>query len=121
MSSRSAGCRGVPLVCRPEKPTALGRTNDMSPAVRVQDCMRPGALAVAWEDSADAGFARMRRAGLDAIPVVKEGRVIGLLEHGAAHACQEGGSRPSSVPVASLMRRSAFVCRASDTVEQTRA
>jgi predicted transcriptional regulator len=83
--------------------------------------MRPGALAVAWDDSADTAFARMRRADLDAIPVVKEHRVVGLLEHGAAHACQEGGGRPTSVPVAGLMRRGAFVCRASDTVEQARA
>jgi predicted transcriptional regulator len=83
--------------------------------------MRPGALAVAWDDSADAAFARMRGAGLDAIPVISEHGVIGLLEHGAAHACQERGSRPTSMAVASLMRRGAFVCRASDTVEQARA
>jgi predicted transcriptional regulator len=93
----------------------------MSPAVRVQDCMRPGDLAVAWDDSADAAFARMRGAGLDAIPVISEYGVIGLLERSAAHACREVGMRSVSVPVANLMRRGAFVCRASDTVEQARA
>jgi CBS domain-containing protein len=65
----------------------------MSQGVRVQDCMRPGALAVEWDDSADAAFARMRGESLDAIPVVDEHRVIGLLEHGAAHACRGDGIR----------------------------
>ena len=92
----------------------------MVQAVSVQDCMRPGARAVAWDDSADAAFAQMRGAGLDAIPVVNERRVVGLLEHGAAHACREGGIRSGSVPVADLMRRSVFVCRAGDTVERVR-
>ena len=93
----------------------------MSHSVRVQDCMRPGALAVALDDSADAAFARMRGAGLDAIPVVNEHRVIGLLERGAAYACRGGGIRSGSVPVASLMRRGVFVCRAGDTVEHALA
>jgi CBS domain-containing protein len=83
--------------------------------------MRPGDLAVAWDDSVDAAFARMRGAGLDAIPVISEHGVIGLLEHGAARAHGGGGVRPGPVPVANLMRRGAFVCRASDTVEQARA
>ena len=77
----------------------------MSHSVRVQDCMRPGALAVALDDSADATFARTRGACLEAIPVVNEHRVIGLVEDGAAYACQSGGIRSGSVPVASLMFR----------------
>ena len=93
----------------------------MSHSVRVQDCMRPGALAVALDDSADAAFARMRGACLDAIPVVNEHRVIGLVEQGAAYASRGGGIRSGSVPVASLMRRGDFVCRAGDTVEHALA
>ena len=51
----------------------------MSPAARVRDRMRPGAVAVAWNDGADAALARMRDARLDAIPVVNQGcSVLGL-------------------------------------------
>jgi CBS domain-containing protein len=45
--------------------------------------MRPGATAVAWSDSAEAALARMRDAGLGAVPVVNDQRVIGLLERAA--------------------------------------
>ena len=93
----------------------------MSHSVRVQDCMRPGALTVALDDSADTAFARMRGACLDAIPVVNEHRVIGLLEQGVAYASRGGGIRSGSVPVASLMRRGDFVCWAGNTVEHALA
>ena len=90
----------------------------MSRAVRVRERMRPGAVAVAWHDSAEAALARMRAAGLDAIPVVNELRVIGLVERSAAGAAQRGGNWLGAVPVASLMRRGAFACRTADTLEQ---
>jgi len=93
----------------------------MAQAVRVRDRMRPGAVAVACQDSADAAFARMRNARLDAIPVLNGRRVIGLLERGAAYACQSDGGRLGSVPVASLMRRGVFLCRAGDTLEHAPA
>jgi predicted transcriptional regulator len=86
----------------------------MSRPVRVRDRMRPGAVAVAWDDSAEAAFARMRSARLDALPVVNDQRVIGLLERDATLACECGGNRLGSVQVASLMRRGVFVCRADD-------
>ena len=86
----------------------------MSRPVRVRDRMRPGAVAVAWDDSAEAAFARMRSARLDALPVVNDRRVIGLLERDATLACECGGNRLGSVQVASLMRRGVFVCRADD-------
>ncbi len=47
--------------------------------VRVRDRMRPGAVAVAWSDSADVALTRMQDARLGAIPVVNDQRVIGLL------------------------------------------
>src|SRR3954451_3589496 len=84
--------------------------------VRVHDRMRPGGAAVAWGDSAEAALARMRDAGLDAVPVVNDERVIGLLERDATLACGRGGDWPGSVPVASLMRRGVFVCRADDAL-----
>lgn len=93
----------------------------MAQAVRVRDRMRPGAVAVACQDSADAAFARMRGACLDAVPVLNGRRVIGLLERGAAYACRGDGSWLGSVPVASLMRRGVFVCRAGDTLEHALA
>jgi predicted transcriptional regulator len=93
----------------------------MPRTTRVRDRMRPGAMTVAWNESADAAFARMRSAGLDAIPVLSGQRVIGLLEHGAAPACQRGGNWLGSISVASLMRRGVFVCRANDTFEQALA
>ncbi len=93
----------------------------MPQTVRVRDRMRPGAGAVAWNDSADAAFARMRSAGLDAIPVVNDQRVIGLLERGAVPACQRGGNWPGSVPVAGLMRRGVFVCRMGDRLDDAHA
>ena len=89
----------------------------MSHVVRVRDRMRSGAGAAAWYDSADSAFARMRAAGLDAIPVVNGQGVIGLLERSAVGASRSGGNWLGAVSVASLMRRGAFVCRASDTVE----
>ena len=88
----------------------------MSRTVRVRDRMRPGDVAVAWSDSAEAAFARMRSARLDALPVVSDQRVIGLLEHDATLACGRDGTRLGSVQVASLMRRGAFVCRADDAL-----
>jgi predicted transcriptional regulator len=88
----------------------------MSRTVRVRDRMRPGDVAVAWSDSADAAFARMRSARLDALPVVNDRRVIGLLERDATLACGQGGNRLGSVQVASLMRRGVFVCRADDAL-----
>src|SRR5437763_14650635 len=88
----------------------------MSRPVRVRDRMRPGAVAVAWDDSAEAALARMRDAGLDAVPVVNDRRVIGLLERDATLACGHGGDWLGSVQVASLMRRGVFVCRADDTL-----
>ena len=88
----------------------------MSRPVRVRDRMRPGGTAVAWSDSAEAALARMREAGLDAVPVVNEQRVIGLLERTAVLACERGGNWLGAVPVASLMRRGVFVCRADDAL-----
>jgi predicted transcriptional regulator len=88
----------------------------MSRPVRVRDRMRPGAVAVAWDDSAEAALARMRDAGLDAVPVVNDERVIGLLERDATLACGRGGNWLGSVRVASLMRRGVFVCRADDAL-----
>ena len=93
----------------------------MPRTVRVRDCMRPGAVAVAWDDSAEAAFARMRAARLDAVPVVKDRRVIGLLERDAALACGRGGNWLGSVQVASLMRRGVFVCRAEDALDHALA
>src|SRR4051794_41852816 len=78
--------------------------------------MRPGAAAVAWGDSAEAALARMRDAGLEAVPVVNDGRVIGLLERDAVLLCERDGDRLGAVPVAGLMRRGVFVCRADDTL-----
>ena len=86
------------------------------PAVRVRDRMRPGAGAAAWYDSADDALARMRAAGLGAVPVVNGEGVIGLLERDAVVASRRGGNWLGAVPVASLMRRGAFACRADDTV-----
>src|SRR3954451_10074748 len=83
--------------------------------VRVRDRMRPGAVAVAWGDSAEAALARMREAGLEAVPVVNDGRVIGLLERDAVLACERGGDRLGAVPAGGLMRRGVFVSRADDT------
>src|SRR3954447_1581582 len=88
----------------------------MSRPARVRDRMRPGAVAVAWSDSAEAALARMRDAGLDAVPVVNDERVIGLLERDATLACGRGGDWPRPVPVASLMRRGVFVCRADEAL-----
>ncbi len=88
----------------------------MSRSVRVRDRMRPGAPAVAWDDSAEAALARMRDAGLDAVPVVNDRRVIGLLERDATLACRRGGNWLGSIQVASLMRRGVFVCRADDVL-----
>jgi CBS domain-containing protein len=93
----------------------------MSRTVRVRDRMRPGAVAVAWSDSADAALARMQVARLDAIPVVNDQRVIGLLERGATCACRHDGNWLGSISVASLMRRGVFVCRADDALEHARA
>ena len=93
----------------------------MARTVRVRDRMRPGALAVAWSDSAEAALARMRGAGLDAIPVVNDQRVIGLLERGATFASWCNGNWLGSVSVASLMRRGVFVCRADDALEHALA
>jgi predicted transcriptional regulator len=89
--------------------------------MRVRDRMRPGAVTVAWSDSADAALARMQDAGLDAIPVVHDQRVIGLLECGATCACQRDGNWLGSISVASLMRRGVFVCRADDALEHALA
>src|SRR5215217_4609803 len=93
----------------------------MSRTVRVRDRMRPGAVAVAWSDSADAALARMQVACLDAIPVVNDQRVIGLLERGATCACRHDGNWLGSISVASLMRRGVFVCRADDALEHALA
>ena len=85
----------------------------MARTVRVRDRMHPGAVAVAWSDSAEAAFARMRDAGHDAIPVVNDQlRVIGLLKRDAT--CN--GIWLGSVSVAGLMRRGVFVCRADDAL-----
>jgi predicted transcriptional regulator len=83
--------------------------------------MRPGDVAVAWSDSADAAFTLMRSARLDALPVLNDQRVIGLLERDATLACGRSGNWLGSVQVASLMRRGAFVCRADDTLKHALA
>ena len=93
----------------------------MSRTGRVRDRMRPGAVAVAWHDSAEAALARMRDAGVDAIPVVNDQRVIGLLEREAVLACERGGNWLGAVPVADLMRRGVVVCRADDTLDHALA
>jgi len=93
----------------------------MSRTGRVRDRMRPGAVAVAWHDSAEAALTRMRDAGVDAIPVINDQRVIGLLERDAALACGRGGNWLGSVRVASLMRRGVFVCRADDALRRALA
>src|SRR3954451_17704542 len=89
--------------------------------VRVRDRMRPGAVAVAWGDSAEAALARMREAGLEALPVVNDGRVIGLLEREAVLACERSGDWLGAVPVADLMRRGVLVCRAEDALDHALA
>jgi len=83
--------------------------------------MRPGAVAVAWDDSAEAALARMRDAGLDAVPVVNDERVIGLLERDATLARGRGANRLGPIQVASLMRRGVFVCRADDPLKHALA
>jgi predicted transcriptional regulator len=83
--------------------------------------MRPGAVAVAWSDSADAALARMQGARLKSIPVVNDQRVIGLLERGATCTCRHGGNWLGSVSVVSLMRRGVFVCRADDALQHALA
>ena len=88
----------------------------MSRTVRVRDRMRPGDVAIAWSDSAEAALARMRDTSLTAVPVANDQRVIGLLERDATLACGRGGNRLGSVQVASLMRRGVFVCRADDAL-----
>src|SRR5689334_11429303 len=93
-----------------------GRTGAMPRTVRVRDRMRPGTVAVAWSDSAEAALARMREAGLGAVPVVDDQRVIGLLERAAVLACERNGNWLGAVPVASLMRRGVLVCRAEDSL-----
>ena len=93
----------------------------MPRTMRVRDRMRPGAVTVAWSDSADAALVRMQYAGLDAIPVVNDQQVIGLLERGATCACQRDGNWLGSISVASLMRRGVFVCRANDALEHALA
>src|SRR4051794_41899423 len=89
--------------------------------VRVRDRMRPSAVAVAWGDSAEAALARMRDAGLEALPVVNDQRVIGLLEREAVLACERGSDRLGAVPAAGLMRRGVLVCRAGDALEDALA
>ena len=93
----------------------------MSRPVRVRDRMRPGAVAVAWADSAEVALVCMREAGLDAVPVVNDGRVIGLLEREAVLACERNGDQLGAVPVADLMRRGVLVCRAEDALERALA
>src|SRR3954454_11097827 len=93
----------------------------MSRTGRVRDRMRPGAVAMAWDDSAEAALARTRDAGLDAVPVVNDQRVIGLLERDATLACGRGGNRLGPIQVASLMRRGVFVCRADDPLKHALA
>src|SRR4051795_417085 len=88
--------------------------------VRVRDRMRPGGAAVAWGDSAEVALARMREAGLEAVPVVTDGRVIGPLEREAVLACERGGDRLGAVPVAGLMRRGVLVCRGGGTPPRAR-
>src|SRR4051794_5380305 len=89
----------------------------MSPAARVRDRMRPGAVAVAWNGGAHAPPPRMRAARLDAIPVLADDRrVIGLVERDAVRASRRGGNRLGAVPVADLMRRGVFVCREGDAL-----
>jgi len=83
--------------------------------------MRRAAAAVAWDDSAEAALARMREAGLDAVPVVKDGRVIGLLEREAVLARGRDGDRLGAAPAADLMRRGVLVCRAEDALERALA
>src|SRR3954453_22060167 len=83
--------------------------------------MRPGAAAVAWGNSAEAALARMREAGLEGLPVVNDGRVIGLLEREAVLACERSGDWLGAVPVADLMRRGVLVCRAEDALDHALA
>src|SRR3954452_7799531 len=83
--------------------------------------VRPGAVAVAWGDSAEAVLARMREAGLGAVPVVNDGRVIGLLEREAVLARERDGDRLGAAPAADLMRRGVLVCRAEDALERALA
>src|SRR3954464_1223014 len=78
--------------------------------------MRRSGGAAAREESAEAALARMRDADLDAVPVVNDRRVIGLLERDATLACGRGGNWLGSVQGASLMRRGVFVCRADDAL-----
>src|SRR3954451_24615904 len=82
--------------------------------VRVHDRMRPGGAAVAWGDSAEAALARMRDAGVEAVPVVNDGRVIGLLEREAVLACERSGNWLGAAAGAELMRRGVLVCRADE-------
>ncbi len=88
---------------------------------RVRDRMHPEPAMVAWYDSAEAAFARMQASHTNAIPVVNDDRVIGIIERAAASACEDSGNWLGSVPVASLIRRGAFWCRATDTLAQALA
>lgn len=87
----------------------------------VRNRMHGEPVAVAWYDSAEAAYTRMQAAGLDAIPVVNEDRVIGILERSAANACEKRGNWLGAVPVADLMRRGAFWCRSDDTLSKALA
>jgi CBS domain-containing protein len=93
----------------------------MSRTVRVRDRMRPGAVAVASGDRAGTTLAWMWDTGREAVPVVDDRGVIGLLERRAARASRPGADRPGPVPVASLMRCGAFVCRADELLERAHA
>jgi predicted transcriptional regulator len=93
----------------------------MSQSVRVGERMRFGAVAAAWYDSVEAAFGQMQVTGLNAIPVVNDQRVIGLIERSAVRACQSGGNWLGSVSVASLMRRGVVTCQAGDSVAQALA
>src|SRR3712207_1029718 len=88
---------------------------------RVLDRMQREPATVAWYDSAEAAYARMQSAQTSAVPVVNDGRVIGLVERSAASACEETGNWLGAVPVANLMRRGAFWCRGIDPVSHALA
>jgi CBS domain-containing protein len=92
----------------------MERAGRMEGSQRVAGVMGERPAIVTWSDSADIALDRMVGLGCDRLAVVDTYGVIGICERNVLVAYQRRGAPLTSIPVADLMRRGPFWCRADD-------
>lgn len=91
-----------------------GRTARTASRWLVKHWMLPNPRTVSASEAAGAAFERMREFGFDHLPVLKDGKLVGML---SALESERVAQNPG-IPVAELMRAAPLMVLETDTLEE---